>query len=145
MNTPAETKRFSLEELCSLTDLPKRTVRYYIQIGLMDRPEGETKGAFYLASHLEQLVEIKRLTQAGVNLERIREVLEGAKAPVTSRALSPGDVTVKSHVHVSHGVDLLIDPHAAGLSAQEVRQLIQTVVAAMGQIKQPSTKNSEET
>ena len=78
MNTPAETKRFSLEELCSLTDLPKRTVRYYIQIGLMDRPEGETKGAFYLASHLEQLVEIKRLTQAGVNLERSREVLEGA-------------------------------------------------------------------
>ena len=145
MNTPAKTKRFSLEELCSLTDLPKRTVRYYIQIGLMDRPEGETKGAFYLASHLEQLVEIKRLTQAGVNLERIREVLEGAKAPVTSRALSPGDVSVKSHVHVSHGVDLLIDPHAAGLSAQEVRQLIQTVVAAMGQIKQPSNKNSEET
>ena len=129
MNTPAETKRFSLEELCSLTDLPKRTVRYYIQIGLMDRPE----------------VEIKRLTQAGVNLERIREVLEGAKAPVTPRALAPGDVTVKSHVHVSHGVDLLIDPHAAGLSAQEVRQLIQTVVAAMGQIKQPSKKNSEET
>jgi DNA-binding transcriptional MerR regulator len=120
-------------------------VRYYIQIGLMDRPEGETKGAFYLASHLEQLVEIKRLTQAGVNLERIREVLEGAKAPVTPRALAPGDVTVKSHVHVSHGVDLLIDPHAAGLSAQEVRQLIQTVVAAMGQIKQPSKKNSEET
>lgn len=145
MNTPAETSRFSLEELCSLTDLPKRTVRYYIQIGLMDRPEGETKGAFYLASHLEQLVEIKRLTQAGVNLERIREVLEGAKAPVTPRALAPGDVTVKSHVHVSHGVDLLIDPHAAGLSAQEVRQLIQTVVAAMGQIKQPSKKNSEET
>ena len=145
MNPPIEPQRFSLEELCSLTDLPKRTVRYYIQIGLMDRPEGETKGAFYLASHLEQLVEIKRLTQAGVNLERIREVLEGAKAPVTSRALSPGDVTVKSHVHVSHGVDLLIDPHAAGLSAQEVRQLIQTVVAAMGQIKQPSTKNSEET
>ena len=145
MNTPAKTKRFSLEELCSLTDLPKRTVRYYIQIGLMDRPEGETKGAFYLASHLEQLVEIKRLTQAGVNLERIREVLEGAKAPVTPRALAPGDVTVKSHVHVSHGVDLLIDPHAAGLSPQEVRQLIQTVVAAMGQIKQPSNKNSEET
>ena len=111
----------------------------------MDRPEGETKGAFYLASHLEQLVEIKRLTQAGVNLERIREVLEGAKAPVAPRALAPGDVTVKSHVHVSHGVDLLIDPHAAGLSAQEVRQLIQTVVAAMGQIKQPSKKNSEET
>jgi DNA-binding transcriptional MerR regulator len=145
MNTPSEPKRFSLDELCSLTDLPKRTVRYYIQIGLMDRPEGETKGAFYLASHLEQLVEIKRLTQAGVNLERIREVLEGAKAPVTPRALSPGDVTVKSHVHVAPGVELLIDPHTAGLSAQEVRHLIQSVVAAIAQTKQPSTKNSEET
>jgi hypothetical protein len=109
-----------------------------------DRPYGSARRRNQ-GGVLQQLVEIKRLTQAGVNLERIREVLEGAKAPVTSRTLSPGDVTVKSHVHVSHGVDLLIDPHAAGLSAQEVRQLIQTVVAAMGQIKQPSNKNSEET
>ena len=145
MNTPTEPRRFSLDELCGLTDLPKRTVRYYIQIGLLSRPEGETKGAFYLASHLEQLVEIKRLSQAGVNLERIREVLEGAKAPVAPRALSPGEVTVKSHVHISPGIELSIDPQEAGLSAQDMRQLIQTVMAAIEQIKQASANNSEET
>lgn len=145
MNAPIDSNHLSLDELCGLTNTPKRTVRYYIQIGLMDRPVGETKGAFYLPSHLQQLVEIKRLAQAGVNLERIREVLEGAKAPIPPRAVAAGDVTVKSHVHIARGVELLIDPHAAGLSAQEVRHLIQAVVAAIEPTQQPDTKNSEET
>jgi len=26
-------KTFSLDDLCTLTDLPKRTARYYIQLG----------------------------------------------------------------------------------------------------------------
>ena len=43
MNEPTE---FSLDEIAALAELPKRTVRYYIQIGLVDRPEGAAKGAF---------------------------------------------------------------------------------------------------
>ena len=47
-------KTFSLDELCTLTDLPKRTVRYYMQMGLVDRPIGETSAAHYLAGHLDR-------------------------------------------------------------------------------------------
>ena len=33
-------RSFTLDELCTLTDLPRRTVRYYVQIGLVPRPAG---------------------------------------------------------------------------------------------------------
>ena len=36
---------FTLDELGSLVELPRRTVRYYIQIGLVDRPDGVGRGA----------------------------------------------------------------------------------------------------
>lgn len=142
MNSPKEIQRFSLEDLCGLTGLSKRTVRYYIQIGLVDRPQGETKGAFYLAHHLEQLVQVKQLSQAGVNLERIREVLEGAQAPVTARQPTPGSVTVKSHVHIAPGIELSVDPSVAGLSAEEVRQLIRQIVETTQKSAKPTAKKS---
>ena len=63
---------YPLSELCVLAGLPPRTVRYYIQIGLVDRPQGETRAARYGARHLEQLLQIKKWTAAGVSLERIR-------------------------------------------------------------------------
>jgi DNA-binding transcriptional MerR regulator len=135
MNSPEPLQRFTLEDLCSLTDLPKRTVRYYMQIGLVDRPEGETKGAYYLTRHLDQLVQVKRLAQAGVNLERIKEVLDGAQAPVPARQPEPGDIAVKSHVHIAQGIELTIDPHRSGLTAEEIRKLVKSIVNVIGQSK----------
>lgn len=135
MNSPEPLQRFTLEDLCSLTDLSKRTVRYYMQIGLVDRPEGETKGAYYLTRHLDQLVQVKRLAQAGVNLERIKEVLDGAQAPVPARQPEPGDIAVKSHVHIAQGIELTIDPHRSGLTAEEIRKLVKSIVNVIGQSK----------
>ena len=53
-----------------------------LQIGLVDRPQGETRAARYGSKHLEQLLLIKKWTAAGVSLERIRELLHGAPPPV---------------------------------------------------------------
>ncbi len=135
MNSPEPLQRFTLEDLCSLTDLSKRTVRYYMQIGLVDRPEGETKGAYYLTRHLDQLVQVKQLAQAGVNLERIKEVLDGAQAPVPARQPEPGDIAVKSHVHIAPGIELTIDPHLSGLTSEEIRKLVKSIVNVIGQSK----------
>ena len=67
----------SLDELAALVDLPKRTVRYYIQLGLVDRPDGETRAARYGTRHVEQLLQVRKWSDAGVSLERIRELLSG--------------------------------------------------------------------
>ena len=49
MNTTPET-RHTLDDLSALTELSLRTIRYYIQQGLMDRPIGEKRAAYYTAA-----------------------------------------------------------------------------------------------
>ena len=51
-DTSPPTPSYPLSDLFVLADLSPRTVRYYDQIGLVDRPEGETRAARYGATHL---------------------------------------------------------------------------------------------
>ena len=125
---------FTLDDLCSLTDFSKRTVRYYMQLGLVDRPIGETRAAHYLEAHLQQLLRIKKLTDAGVSLERVRDVLTGGDEPVPARAKKPGSIEVKSHLFVAPGIELQISPDEAGLTPDQVRALVKAVMAAAQQV-----------
>ena len=111
----------SLAELCVLADTPPRTVRYYVQIGLVDRPLGETRAARYHVRHLEQLLQVRKWSAAGVSLERIRELLHGEAA---------GTIAVRTHLTVSDGIELSIDPARAGLSPAQVRELTRAVMQA---------------
>jgi len=139
MNTINHTQTFSLDELCALTDLTKRTVRYYVQIGLVNRPEGETRAAKYSPQHLEQLLLVKKWTAAGVSLDRIRELLQGGSAPVPERGRVPGSIEVCSHLHVAQGVELVIEPTRAGLTPEQLRHFVRAVMSAYEQINQDST------
>ena len=58
---------YPLAELCLLADLQPRTVRYYVQIGLVDRPQGETRAARYGSTRLEQSLLIKKLAHGRVS------------------------------------------------------------------------------
>ncbi|THB62728.1 MAG: MerR family transcriptional regulator [Desulfovibrio sp.] len=121
----------TLEELCSLTNTSKRTVRYYIQIGLVDRPEGEKRGAKYSAGHVEQLLAIKKWKDAGLSLERIRELLAPGSGPdhvPPLRPRQPGEVSVHSRIYLAPGVELTIDPETSGLDPEQVRDLAHRVV-----------------
>ncbi len=124
------TKTFTANELSQLTDIPKRTVRYYIQLGLVDRPIGETKAAYYVDTHLDQLIRVKRLTEDKVPLERIRQVMNGEveAPPISTR--KPGSIEVKTHVHVLPGVEIQISPELSGLSPEQIRMLLKVVMAA---------------
>lgn len=126
---PDDAPSYPLSDLCVLADLPMRTVRYYVQIGLVDRPAGETRAARYGPRHLEQLLAIKKWSAAGVSLERIREVLHGDVAPLPPRPRQPGAVEVWSHLLVADGIEVVIEPSRAGLSPEAVRQFIQGVIA----------------
>lgn len=117
---------FTLDELGSLADLPRRTVRYYIQIGLVDRPEGAGRGAHYTTRHLDQLLEIRKWQQAGLSLDRIRELLSTGEGEVLMPPPLPrqkGSVEVWSHVVINDGIELTIDPKRANLTPEDVREL----------------------
>lgn len=121
---------YSSDELCTLTDVSRRTLRYYISIGLVDRPIGETRAAHYTQRHLEQLLRIRKLSDSGLSLERIRELLAGGNQEVSLRPPAPGTVSVRSHVLLAPGLELVLDPQAAGLSPEQARHLIGQLIEA---------------
>lgn len=123
-------KTFTLDELCTLTDLSKRTVRYYMQLGLVDRPIGETRAAHYASRHLDQLLRVKQLSDAGVSLERIREVMTGGETPVPARPRRPGAIEVRSHLFVAPGLEIQISPEEAGMTPEQVRAFVREVMQA---------------
>jgi DNA-binding transcriptional MerR regulator len=132
---PEQARRLTLDQLCTLTELPRRTVRYYIQLGLVERPIGETRAAYYTDRHLDQLLTIRKWTEAGLSLERVRELLEGADPQVPPpRPRQPGSVEVMSHLIIAEGVELVIEPGRAGLEPAQVRALFRAVLEAYGKI-----------
>jgi DNA-binding transcriptional MerR regulator len=76
-----EENHYTIEDLCELTGYTRRTIRYYIQEGLLDPPAGRGRGGFYFDSHLKRLNEIKSLQDKGLKLAGIQEVLKKGKEP----------------------------------------------------------------
>ena len=136
-----EDRRFSLDEIAVLAELPRRTVRYYIQEDLVDRPEGIGKGAYYTRRHLEQLLLVRKWQLAGLSLERIGEVLKQQGAgPLPPTPRRPGTVEVWSHLVVAEGVELTVEPSRAGLSPEQVRAFFRTVTKAYEQLHEEGTE-----
>ena len=144
MKTATPSSDYLLADLCALADLPIRTARYYIQIGLVDKPTGSTRAAVYGPKQLEQLLLIKKWTAAGVSLERIRELLHGAEAPVPPKAFVAGAVTVRSHLTVADGIEVVIEPGRAGLSPEQVRRFTRAVMAAFESIKNDAAPGNDD-
>ena len=65
----------TLEALAACTEVPQRTIRYYIQRGLVPRPHGEKKGAYYDTIHVEALLQIRQWIGAGMSLDAIHALL----------------------------------------------------------------------
>ena len=130
-----ENKKYTFEELCTLTGVSSRTLRYYIQIGLVDKPIGQTRGAHYLSLHIEKILRIRQLTEAGISLERIREVLSGSPMPLPERTKKPGDISVRTHLWVGEGIELEVSAETAGLSPEQLRQFLKGVMQVYEQVK----------
>ena len=125
--------KYTFNELCSLVELPVRTVRYYVQKGLVTQPEGTRKGAYYTQKHLDELLAIRKWQRAGLSLERIRELLfEGTVEPGTfppPRGRRPGDLEVWSKLFVRDGMEIHLEPKSAGMSPEQVREFCRRVMA----------------
>ena len=139
----ASVPSYTLSELCVMADLPVRTVRYYIQVGLVDRPQGETRAARYGSRHVEQLLLVKKWTSAGLSLERIRELLDGDVPAAPARPAQAGTVEVRSHLTVADGIELVIEPGRAGLSPEQVRGFARGVMALYQQMAKQPTNQGE--
>lgn len=127
--------RLSLDTLASLTGVSPRTIRFYIAQGLLDRPEGEKRGAHYLQRHLDQLLQIRRFSEAGHSLDRIRALMQGAPEDPPRRRTEPGAVEVWSRMTLVDGLELHVEPGRAGLSPEQLRALLQGLTQLYHQVR----------
>ena len=77
---------FDLNELCEQCDVTARTVRYYIQQGLLPSP-GLGAGVRYSEGHLARLRLIRRLQREHLPLAEIRHRLEALDDVAVQRLL----------------------------------------------------------
>jgi DNA-binding transcriptional MerR regulator len=71
----ADDPRYAIGDLADLGGVSRRTVRYYVQEGLLPEPYGVGRGNHYGPEHLDQLLKVKSLQEGGRTLDEIRHAL----------------------------------------------------------------------
>jgi DNA-binding transcriptional MerR regulator len=106
--------RFSISELVDASGISDRTIRYYIQQGLLQHAHGRGRSSYYTTEHLERLARIADLRDRGLSLS---EILEAVATP-------PGveDLEVESWDRVSLHPELEV--HIRAGASDDVRMLV---------------------
>ena len=101
-------ERYAVGELADLGGVSRRTVRYYVHEGLIPAPLGVGRGDHYGRGHLDRLLQVKALQEAGRSLDEIRQLLDGGAAvvarPVAGAPPLPREVWRR--VTVAPGIEL---------------------------------------
>lgn len=133
---------FNILELADLGGVNRRTVRYYVQRGLIPPPTGVGRGRHYTQEHLDVLRRVKRLQEKGARLEEIAEG-KGDSELATSHPRSPAATLLGAgftqrgwrRIEVAAGVELHVedrrDLDATGL-ARAVAALRAALTAKRG-------------
>jgi DNA-binding transcriptional MerR regulator len=100
--------RYGIDELADLGGVSRRTVRYYVQEGLLPQPLGVGRGRHYGRDHLERLLQVKGLQEKGLSLAEVREALAGRAKTRTQVAAAPraGVRSAWSRLELMPGVEL---------------------------------------
>src|SRR5688572_5180165 len=106
---PTTPSLFDLKELCRQAGVTPRTVRYYIQYGLLPAPGQPGPGARYGRNHLARLRLIRLLQDRHLPLSEIRAQLDGmdeATLEQLSERPAPSSQSALGYIE-----DLLQSPH----------------------------------
>lgn len=143
------TEAFTISELEATSGVPRRTIYFYVQQGILPPPSGAGLAARYHSSHLLRLRAIPYLRSRGWRLDRIRELFQTStdetiaqlledhrpsqvNAPIALRhfaALSAGPErpapSYLARYTLAPGVDLLVQRDLPPDQARAVNRLIE--------------------
>ena len=138
---------YGIAELAELGGVTRRTVRYYVQRGLLPTPLGTGRGPHYTPAHLERLIHIRQLQEAGVPLAEITARLDGVpQMPASAPAALPERRTSlhASSTHVlpeggtwmrfvlADGVELHVRAGVASLQPSQLARLVEATRQTLG-------------
>ena len=127
-----ESRKYGILELVQASGVPRRTIRYYVQRGLLSPPEGAGRGHYYRSSHLGRLVRIRELQDSGLGLEEIRTILDrtvlggpvlGVCADAPGEAPPAPMIELITRINVGSGIDLVISHGERPPTASQVRAI----------------------
>jgi DNA-binding transcriptional MerR regulator len=140
---------YAIGDLATLGDVSRRTVRYYVQEGLLPPPAGLGRGNHYGPAHLSALLRVKAMQEAGHTLDEIRSALSAAHRPTSARrapdAESAGTPLPRSlyrRVSLAEGIELHVDGTRGLPSTAALRELAEWCHRHFGSIR-PSTEEGE--
>jgi DNA-binding transcriptional MerR regulator len=112
--------RYGLDELAELGGVSRRTVRYYIQEDLLPAPYGVGRGPHYGPEHLEALLRVRSLQEAGRTLDEIRRPSTARERRRSVVVVAPPAVNAWRRIALAPGVELHVSgdtrlPSAAAL------------------------------
>lgn len=117
-------RKYTIEQLGRLTGFSRRTIRYYVQEGIIDPPAGRGRGGFYYDSHLAILLKVKSLQETGLKLAAIRDLLSTDKGmgwPATGAG--PGREALARY-RLGPGVDLLVEESAEAMDREKIQAIV---------------------
>lgn len=120
--------QYTINELSELTGFPRRTIRYYIQEGLLDPPAGRGRGGFYNDSHMSKLLTIKALQERGLSLAAITGLIKNENCEVQSAVYSR-DVWVK--YTIAPGLEINVSRDLEQKEGKSITEIIKTARALL--------------
>lgn len=144
----ADEAPYGIEELARLGGVTRRTIRYYVQEGLLPTPLGLGRGRHYGPEHLAQLRAVKTLQERGLTLDEVKRELqagpfgqelsssaasfwdaartyaaEGPASPARPSAPAPMQASTWRRVEVMPGVELHVSGSRSLPSPARLREL----------------------
>jgi len=128
LETRQNAPRFSMEELVEASGMTDRTIRYYIQQGLLQHAMGRGRSSYYTTEHLERLTRIADLRDRGLSLAEIQESF----VPRSVGAAVESEVWERQLLHPALEISVRSDaPDDVRMLVQRFQQLASQWFAAL--------------
>ncbi len=129
--------QYSIQDLSDQTSLPRRTIHFYVQQGILPPPEGNRGDAYYTESHLLRLKLIPLLRRQGLKLDDIRARLHGldesALRELYEQIYAPAPPTLLptsqpfAHYALPAGMTLLVPASLTPSERKKLTELLKAV------------------
>ena len=119
----ADEARYAIEDLANLADVSRRTVRYYVQEGLIPAPLGVGRGRHYAQAHLDRLLQVKEQQAAGRTLDEIRASHGAPDGRTAKKVAAPPDRSVWRRLQLAPGIEVHVAHHITLPGPSRLREL----------------------
>jgi DNA-binding transcriptional MerR regulator len=111
---------YNIDDLARESGLNRRTVRYYIHRGLLQRPCGSKRGSYYTDKHLNRLLMINKLASQGVPLVVMMKTLDCSESETSVDNIATESATWRE-AELFDGIRISFVPNA--LTRSELEQV----------------------